>query len=117
MRFYVLSGPCSFLNGQTRCRMSYACSARAWGRLAMWTYNSHTFVKNLPRWMYGTDRPLAEFTAQLESQRDNLRWVLLNELKSARYLDLIRHLQQAKQEPIGIETTITLYDLEKNAFR
>ena len=42
-------------------------------------------------------RPLAQFIAHLEAQRNNVQEVLLSELKSERYLDLIRRLQQAAQ--------------------
>jgi CHAD domain-containing protein len=62
-------------------------------------------------------RPLTEFTDHLEAQRNNVREVLLNELKGARYLDLIRRLQQAKEDLIGIESTITVHELAKDAFR
>ena len=62
-------------------------------------------------------RPLAQFIAHLEAQRNNAREVLLSELKSARYLDLIRRLQQAKHDPVVVDTTITLHDLAKSAFK
>ncbi|MGH7146900.1 MAG: CHAD domain-containing protein [Nitrospiraceae bacterium] len=62
-------------------------------------------------------RPLAQFITHLEVQRNNVQGLLLSELKSARYLDLIRRLQQAKHDPIVVETTITLRDLAKSAFK
>jgi CHAD domain-containing protein len=61
-------------------------------------------------------KPLAEFIAHLEGERNKIHGLLLNELTSARYLDLIRRLQQAKHDPIIIETTITLHDIAKSAF-
>lgn len=61
-------------------------------------------------------KPLAEFIAHLEAERSKIHGVLLSELTSARYLDLIRRLQQAKHDPIVVETTITLHDLAKGAF-
>lgn len=61
-------------------------------------------------------RPLTPFIANLESQRNNVREVLLKELKSARYLDLIGRLQQAAHEPIAVESTVTLRDLAKKEF-
>lgn len=61
-------------------------------------------------------KPLAEFIAHLEDERKRIHEVLLNELTSARYLDLIRRLQQAKHDPIVVETTITLNDLARSAF-
>jgi CHAD domain-containing protein len=61
-------------------------------------------------------KPLAEFITHLEAERNKIHGVLLNELTSARYLDLIRRLQQAKHDPIVVETTVTLNDLAKSAF-
>jgi CHAD domain-containing protein len=61
-------------------------------------------------------RPLAEFIAHLEGERNKIHGVLLNELTNVRYLDLIRRLQQAKHDPIVVETNITLNDLAKSAF-
>ncbi len=61
-------------------------------------------------------RPLAEFIAHLEGERNKIHGILLNELRTARYLDLIRRLQQAKHDPIIVETTIMLNDLAKSAF-
>jgi CHAD domain-containing protein len=58
-------------------------------------------------------RPLTQFIAHLEAQRNNVQEVLLNELKSERYLDLIRRLQQAAHDPTIVESTVTLRDLAK----
>jgi len=62
-------------------------------------------------------RPLVHFIAHLEAQRDKIKEVLLNELKSARYLHLIRRLQQAEHDLVVVETAITLRDLAKSAFK
>jgi CHAD domain-containing protein len=62
-------------------------------------------------------KPLAQFVAHLQTQRENIQQVLLSELKSARYLDLIRRLHQAAQDPAVVETTIALSDLAKSAFK
>lgn len=61
-------------------------------------------------------RPLTSFIAHLETQRTNAQEVLLNELKSARYLDLIRRLQDAPHDPPAVESTATLRDLAKQEF-
>jgi len=61
-------------------------------------------------------RPLTPFIAHLETQRHNVQEVLLSELKSARYLDLIRRLQEAPQDPTAVESTMTLRDLAKQEF-
>ncbi len=61
-------------------------------------------------------RPLTPFIAHLEAQRNDVQKVLLNELKSARYLDLIRRLQQAPRDPTAVESTMTLHDLAKQEF-
>ena len=62
-------------------------------------------------------KPLAEFIAHLEAERSKTHEVLLSELTSARYLELISRLQQATHDPIVVETTITLNDLAKSAFK
>jgi CHAD domain-containing protein len=61
-------------------------------------------------------RPLTQFIAHLETQRNNVQEVLLNELKSERYLDLIRRLRQAPHDPTAVESTVTLHDLAKQEF-
>ena len=61
-------------------------------------------------------RPLTQFIVHLEAQRNNVQEILLNELKSERYLDLIRRLQQAAQDPTAVESTVTLRDLAKQEF-
>ena len=61
-------------------------------------------------------RPLTLFIAHLGAQRTNVQEVLLNELKSARYLDLIRRLREAPHDPTAIESTMTLRDLAKQEF-
>jgi CHAD domain-containing protein len=60
-------------------------------------------------------RPLTSFIAHLEAQRSNAQEGLLKELKSARYLDLIRRLQEAPRDP-SAESTMTLCDLAKQKF-
>ncbi|NWF71522.1 MAG: CYTH and CHAD domain-containing protein [Nitrospirae bacterium] len=62
-------------------------------------------------------RPLAQFIAHLETERSKAHGILLNELRSGRYLNLIRRLQQTMQDLVVIETTITLNDLAKSAFK
>ncbi|THI83817.1 MAG: CYTH and CHAD domain-containing protein [Nitrospira sp. CG24A] len=61
-------------------------------------------------------RPLSSFISHLEAQRINAQEILLNELKSARYLDLVRRLQQAAQDPTAVESAVTLRDLAKDEF-
>ncbi|NOS83267.1 MAG: CYTH and CHAD domain-containing protein, partial [Nitrospira sp.] len=61
-------------------------------------------------------RPLTPFVAHLEAERANGQKALLNELKSARYLDLVGRLKQAAQDPPAVESTVTLYDLAKREF-
>ena len=62
-------------------------------------------------------RPLAQFIAHLEVQRNDVQGVLLSELKSARYLDLISRLQQATHDPTVVESNATLHDLATRAFK
>jgi CHAD domain-containing protein len=61
-------------------------------------------------------RPLTLFIAHLEAQRNKAHEVLLNELKSTRYLDLIRRLQEAPHDPTAVESTATLHDFAKREF-
>ncbi len=61
-------------------------------------------------------RPLTPFIAHLEAQRNKAQEVLLNELKSARYLDLVRRLQEAPHDPTAVESTMTLRDFAKQEF-
>ena len=61
-------------------------------------------------------RPLSSFIAHLEAQRTNAQEVLLNELKSARYLDLVRRLQQTAHDLTTAESTLTLRDLAKQEY-
>ena len=61
-------------------------------------------------------RSLAPFITHLEAQRHTVQESLLNELKRARYLDLIRRLQQAAHDPTAVESAVTLRDLAKQEF-
>jgi len=64
------------------------------------------------------DRTLfAPFIAQLRQQRDAVQTLLLSELKSARYLELVRRLQQATQNPSVIESPLTVHQLAKQQFK
>ena len=59
---------------------------------------------------------LAQFIAHLETRRKMVQEALLNDLKSERYLDLVRRLRQAVQDPTAVESTVTLYDIAKQEF-
>jgi CHAD domain-containing protein len=61
-------------------------------------------------------RPLSSFIAHLEAQRTKAQEILLNELKSARYLDLVRRLQDAPHDPTAVESTVTLRDLAEQEY-
>ena len=61
-------------------------------------------------------RTLTSFIVHLEAQRNKVQEVLLNELKSARYLDLIRRLREAPHDPTALESTLTLRDLAKQEY-
>jgi CHAD domain-containing protein len=62
-------------------------------------------------------RPLTQFISHLEARRSNGQKILLNELNSARYFDLIKRLKEAAHDPIAVETTITLFGIAKSAFK
>lgn len=65
----------------------------------------------------GDRRPLAPFIAHLEVQRNHAHDVLLRELQGARYLDLIRRLQDATVNPTAVESAVTLHDLATGTFK
>jgi CHAD domain-containing protein len=60
---------------------------------------------------------LAEFISHLRTQRHTVQKVVLGELTSARYLDLIRRLQQAAQDPSVVESLIGIRQLAEGEFR
>ncbi len=60
---------------------------------------------------------LARLVTQLRSQRDHVHRVLLTELKSARYVELIRRLQQTAHDPAMVESPLTLHDLASQEFK
>ena len=61
-------------------------------------------------------RPLAQFVTQLQTQRERVQQVVLSELKSARYLELVRRLQLAAHDPSVVESPVTLHELAKREF-
>lgn len=60
---------------------------------------------------------LAQFISHLRTQRDAVQQILLGELTSARYLELIRRLQQAVQDPSVVESPLTIRRLAKREFK
>ena len=60
---------------------------------------------------------LEQFTSHLRTQRDAAQQLLLSELTSARYFELIRRLQQAAQAPSAVESPLTVRQLAQQAFR
>jgi CHAD domain-containing protein len=60
---------------------------------------------------------LAQFISHLRTQRDAVQQMILSELTSARYLELIRRLQQAAQDPSVVESPLTVQQLAKRAFK
>ncbi|MBX3306781.1 MAG: CYTH and CHAD domain-containing protein [Nitrospira sp.] len=64
------------------------------------------------------DRPLlAQFLAHLRTQRVVVQQVMLSELTSARYLELIHRLQQAAQAPSVVESPVGIRELAEGEFR
>ena len=61
--------------------------------------------------------PLAKFVTHLQAQRERVQQVMLSELKSARYLELVRRLQQAAHDPSVIDSPVTLHELAKREFK
>ncbi|MFO0708069.1 MAG: CYTH and CHAD domain-containing protein, partial [Nitrospira sp.] len=61
-------------------------------------------------------KPLAHFVTHLQTQRERVQQVMLSELKSARYLELVRRLQLAAHDPSLVESSVTLHELAKSEF-
>ena len=62
-------------------------------------------------------QPLMRFVQQLESQRTQDQKVVLRELTSVRYFDLVGRLRTAAQDPSVVESTLTLHDLATREFK
>ena len=62
-------------------------------------------------------RPLAPFITHLDNQRTQAQEILVAELTSVRYLDLIRRLQDAAVNPTAVESALTLHDLATGTFK
>jgi CHAD domain-containing protein len=60
---------------------------------------------------------LTQFVTHLRAQRVAVQQVLMSELTSARYLELIRRLQQAAQAPSVLESHVTIRRLAKGEFK
>ena len=64
------------------------------------------------------ERTLLEpFVSHFRTQRDAAQQVVLSALTSTRYLELIRRLQQATQEPSVIDSPLTVRQLAGQAFK
>jgi CHAD domain-containing protein len=60
---------------------------------------------------------LAQFISHLRTQREAVQQMVLSELTSARYLELIRRLQQAAHAPSVVESPLTARQLAKREFK
>jgi CHAD domain-containing protein len=60
---------------------------------------------------------LAQFLSHLRAQRDTVQQIVRSELTSARYLELIRRLQQAAQDPSVVESPHTVRQLANREFK
>jgi CHAD domain-containing protein len=60
---------------------------------------------------------LAQFIAHLRIQREAVQQMVLGELMSARYLELIRRLQQAARDPSMVESHMRVRNLAKREFK
>lgn len=65
----------------------------------------------------GDRKLLAQFLAHLREQRSAVQTLLRSELTSARYIEIIRRLQQAARDPSTIESALTLRQLAKQEFK
>lgn len=62
-------------------------------------------------------KPLSRFIEHLVSRRANVQEKLLTELRSARYLRLIRRLREATEEPAIVASAVTVRDLAAREFK
>ena len=62
-------------------------------------------------------KPFAQFTAHLQTQRDRIQQLVVSELTSARYFELIRRLRQAAQDPSVVDTTVTPHEIATWEFK
>jgi CHAD domain-containing protein len=60
---------------------------------------------------------LAPFISHLRTQREAVQQTVVSELTSARYVELIRRLQQATQDPSVMESPLTVRDLARQEFK
>ncbi|MGZ8381461.1 MAG: CYTH and CHAD domain-containing protein [Nitrospira sp.] len=60
---------------------------------------------------------LAPFISHLRTQRAAVQQMVISELTSARYVELIRRLQQAAQDPSVVESPLTVRDLAGREFK
>lgn len=64
------------------------------------------------------DQTLLEpFLSHLRSQREAAQQLLLTELSSERYLELLRQLRHATQDPALVESSVTIHELAARAFK
>ena len=62
-------------------------------------------------------KPLAQFVSHLQAERARVQRGVLSALKSARYFDLVRQLQQAAQNPSIMESPVTLFEIANREFK
>jgi CHAD domain-containing protein len=60
---------------------------------------------------------LAPFISHLRTQRAAVQQMVVSELTSARYVELIQRLQQAAQDPSVVESPLTVRDLARREFK
>ena len=75
------------------------------------------FIDESGRLPYRDRLLLAEFLAHLRTQRVAVQQVMLSELTSARYFELIHRLQQAAQAPSVVESPMGIRELAEGEFR
>lgn len=75
------------------------------------------FTEESAAWDARDRQLLAQFIAHLRRQREAVQQMVLSELTSPRYFELIRRLQQAAQDPPIVESTLTIVQLAKRQFK
>lgn len=62
-------------------------------------------------------KPVGQFVTHLQTERRRMQDVVISELRSARYLDLVRRLRHSAHDPSVLDSSMTLRTLAKREFK
>ena len=104
-------------HGSRHCKRSLSGSSSCWGRPATSMSRSPILQRSLFELGTRDRKLLAQFISHLRTQRKAVQQMVLSELTSARYFELIRRLQQAAQAPSVIKSPLTIRQLARREFK